>query len=103
MHIVGILTFMVVISAFLFTGQMPSRGEEEKSDDVSSRCMRMAERFGLSARETEVLGYLLEGRSHPYIRDELFISKSTVDTHVRHIYAKVGVNSKQELIDASKE
>lgn len=103
MHIVGILTFMVVISAFLFTGQMPSRSEEEKSDDISSRCMRMAERFGLSARETEVLGYLLEGRSHPYIRDELFISKSTVDTHVRHIYAKVGVNSKQDLIDASKE
>lgn len=103
MHIVGILTFMVVISAFLFTGQMPSRSEEEKSDDITSRCKRMAERFGLSARETEVLGYLLEGRSHPYIRDELFISKSTVDTHVRHIYAKVGVSSKQELIDVSKE
>ena len=46
--------------------------------------------------------YLLEGRSHPYIRDELFISKSTVDTHVRHIYSKTGVKSKQELIDLSK-
>lgn len=103
MHIVGILTFMVIISAFLFTGQVPSRSEGEKSDNISSRCKRMAERFGLSVRETEILGYLLEGRSHPYIRDELFISKSTVDTHVRHIYAKVGVNSKQELIDVSKE
>lgn len=70
--------------------------------DVAERGERMRRRYGLSNREHEVLLFLLEGRSHPYIRDTLFISKSTVDTHVRHIYRKVGVKSKQELIDLSK-
>lgn len=62
----------------------------------------MAERFGFTPRETEILGYLLEGRSHPYIRDELVISKSTMDTHVRHIYAKMGISSKQDLISVAQ-
>lgn len=61
-------------------------------------CIVIAERYALSPRETEVLGYLIEGRSAPFIRDELHISKGTVDTHVRHIYEKTGVSSKQELI-----
>ena len=30
---------------------------------------------------------------------ELFIAKSTVDTHLRRIYGKCGVHSRQELID----
>lgn len=60
--------------------------------------MIMAKRYALSPRETEILGYLIEGRSAPFIRDELHISKGTVDTHVRHIYEKTGVSSKQDLI-----
>lgn len=40
------------------------------------------------------------GRSQPYIREELMLSKNTVSSHVQHIYVKLGVHSKQELIDA---
>lgn len=36
---------------------------------------RIAVEGGLSARETEVLGYLARGRSQPYIRDALVLSK----------------------------
>ena len=40
------------------------------------------------------------GRSIPYICDELFIAKSTAQTHVRHIYAKMNITGgRQELID----
>ncbi|MDR2381670.1 MAG: helix-turn-helix transcriptional regulator [Bifidobacteriaceae bacterium] len=74
----------------------------QPSADVRARAAKVCVDFRLSPRESEVLGYLLEGRSHPYIRDHLYISKSTVDTHVRHIYSKTGVKSKQELIDLSK-
>jgi len=31
--------------------------------------------------------------------EKLFISKNTVKTHVKNIYAKTGVHSQQELID----
>ena len=53
----------------------------------------------LSARETEVAGLLLAGRTAPFIAERLGISLPTVNTHVRHIYEKVGVGSRQELID----
>ncbi len=101
--IVGVLTTLVVVSAFLFFEQRPEGGSVSgPSCDAGERSSKMAVGYGLTKREQEVLSYLLEGRSHPYIRDTLYISKSTVDTHVRHIYAKTGVKSKQELIDLSK-
>lgn len=59
-----------------------------------------ARQRGLTARETEIFALLVKGRSAPYIRDELFLSKNTVDTHIKHIYRKLDVHSKQELIDA---
>ena len=54
---------------------------------------------GLSARETEVLALVLKGRDLPYIAEKLVVSKNTVRTHMRNIYAKLGVHSKQEVID----
>ena len=59
----------------------------------------LAERHHLSAREFEVLALLVDGRSAPYIRDELLISLSTANTHIRHIYAKFDVHGRQELLD----
>lgn len=104
MLIIGILTILVIIGTFMFSDARPEiQVGKQPPADVGQRSARMAASYGLSKREQEILGYLLEGRSHPYIRDELYISKSTVDTHVRHIYSKTGVKSKQELIDVSKE
>ncbi len=56
-------------------------------------------RYMLSARESEILSLLAKGRSQPYIQEILFLSKSTVSTHVKHIYKKLGVHSKQELLN----
>ena len=52
----------------------------------------------LSAREREVLELLLQHYSTKRIADELFVSENTIKTHVRHIYAKIDVNSKQQLL-----
>ena len=68
-------------------------------DPVASACARLAASCGLSAREAEVCEYLARGRSQTYIRDVLFLSKNTVATHVKRLYVKLGVHSKQELID----
>lgn len=68
-------------------------------EEIDVRCAQLADEFGLSLREQEVLGYLGRGRSQPYIRDQLVLSKNTVASHVKHIYAKLGVHSKQEVID----
>lgn len=62
-------------------------------------CREIAREKGLSPREREVFELLIQGRSGPYIATELYVSVSTVKSHTAHIYKKLAVNSKQELID----
>lgn len=71
---------------------------EEPLSDVE-RFTAVAHNCGLTSRELEICLLLAQGRSRPYIREKLVISKSTVDTHARHAYAKLGIHSNQELID----
>ena len=68
-------------------------------DAIEARCAELAAAHELTAREQEVLVLLARGRSNPYIRDALTISLDTAGTHVKHVYAKLGVHSRQELID----
>ena len=69
------------------------------ADDLTGRILDLAKRAGLTPRETEVFDLLARGRSIPYVRDALVISKETAATHAKHIYAKLDVHSRQELID----
>lgn len=71
------------------------------SDDEAVE--RMAGLFKLSPREVDILRLLSKGRSVPYMRDALVISKSTIETHIKHLYAKTDVHSRQELIDLLEE
>ena len=72
---------------------------EERS---GARIDEIAQKAGLTPREAEVFALLAQGRSIPYIRDELIISRETAATHAKHIYAKLGVHSRQELIDLAR-
>ena len=60
---------------------------------------RIAQRTGLTEREAEIFGLYARGRDSAYICETCFISKNTVDTHLRHIYEKTGIRTKQGLID----
>lgn len=66
---------------------------------VSDTCLEMAQRYGLSPRETEVFTLLAQGRTRAFIQDELVLSGSTIKTHVSHIYAKMDVHDRQEMMD----
>jgi len=52
----------------------------------------------LSRREAEITGYICRRLSAPQIASLLDISTRTVERHVEHIYAKLGVNRKRDLI-----
>ncbi|MBM6999886.1 helix-turn-helix transcriptional regulator [bacterium] len=78
----------------------------EAEDDFRARCLQIARAHGLSPRETDVLQYLARGHSSRFIATELVISENTVRTHVRHIYEKTGVTSREglfRLVDAPAE
>jgi DNA-binding NarL/FixJ family response regulator len=52
----------------------------------------------LTPRELDVLAQLQQRRSNAQIAAELYISIETVRTHARHIYRKLGVASRRELL-----
>ena len=75
----------------------------ENRRKFSGKCLAVAERCGLSERETEVMMLFAKGRNLAYIQEELHLSKSTVSTHRQHIYQKLDVHSSQEMIDLIQE
>jgi LuxR family maltose regulon positive regulatory protein len=57
----------------------------------------------LSEREIEVLRLLQTNLSSPEIADELVIAVSTVRTHIKNIYSKLGVHSRTQAVDEAKD
>lgn len=55
-------------------------------------------RFTISARETEVLGLLRDGLTNQEIADRLFVSITTVKSHLSHLYEKTGTRNRVELL-----
>lgn len=56
------------------------------------------QQLGLTAREIEVADFMSQGISPANISKILCISTSTTYKHIAHIYSKLGVSSKQELL-----
>lgn len=95
---------VLVAYVFLFTERdFDSLSEIVTKEDAFERtCEAISSRFELSHRESEILAFALHGRTSERIAQELTVSKSTVDTHLRRIYAKTGVHSRQELLDVAE-
>jgi len=53
----------------------------------------------LSERERQVASLLLQRKTYKMIAGELFISENTVKYYVKNIYSKLGIRSREELID----
>jgi DNA-binding NarL/FixJ family response regulator len=57
----------------------------------------------LSKREMQVLEFVAVGKSRTHIANELFIDLETVKTHIKNIYIKLNVNSKEDALKAARE
>ncbi|MDR2197639.1 MAG: LuxR C-terminal-related transcriptional regulator [Coriobacteriales bacterium] len=102
-----------MLSLVFFRGQGLAR--ETRSDKASAEnplsrekfylesCRQIATDAGLTPREAEMLPLLGSGRSIARMAELLFISENTAKSHVKSIYSKLGVHSKQELIDLVSE
>jgi DNA-binding CsgD family transcriptional regulator len=76
---------------------------EEKMGRFKRKCMVIADTYLLSKRESEVLLLLAKGHNSSTIQKTLYISAGTANTHMRHVYAKLNVHSRQELINLIEE
>ena len=60
---------------------------------------QMGKQFLLSDREMEVLALYALGWTQKRVAEELYISPSTAHAHIKRIYAKTGLHSRQEILD----
>lgn len=74
-------------------------GSDRQKGRFVRRCEHVAAMYLLSNRETEVLILLAKGRSMNYIKDALVISEGTAKTHISHVYKKLDVHSRHELVE----
>lgn len=81
----------------------------EKHDPKGSKgsfkrkCDEISETYLLSGREREVIQLLARGHNAAFIMNELCISKSTVKTHINHIYKKLDIHTQQELLNMMED
>ena len=80
-----------------FMGKRPP--EETERTRLARRCAAVAEQGHLTPREREVMELLAQGKSLSGVAGELIIAEGTAKAHTRHIYEKLGINTRQELLD----
>ncbi|MEN6418045.1 MAG: helix-turn-helix transcriptional regulator [Clostridiaceae bacterium] len=85
----------LVISKNTFLVSLSSLPPEQQQQTVA----RIGGDTGLSERESEIAMLLLKGYPYKLIASKLYISESTVKSHVQNIYGKLGIHSRTELIE----
>lgn len=78
--------------------------EGDSIADIRKATMRdnaeqMGKQFLLSDREVEVLALYALGWTQKRVAEKLYISPSTAHAHIKRIYAKTGLHSRQEILD----
>ena len=106
---VGIAVVYAFVASFFHKARFPDStlksdgsvgfAPAQEKGQWKRRCREVSERFNLSDRQYEVLCLIGQGRNAEYVANSLTISVSTVQTHIRNIYQKLGVHSRQELLD----
>lgn len=80
-------------------GVAPDDTSVSERETLEQRCERIAATHQLSVREAEVLVYLAQGHTRASIAKKLFVSENTIREHVKNIYKKLYIHSRQQLID----
>lgn len=91
--------------ALLAAVREAAAGRSVLSPEVQQRLVaRMTDPAGaLSPRETEILEALATGATNREVAKALFISESTVKTHLVHLYDKLGVDSRTAALRVARE
>ena len=80
-------------------GALPDRARRLRQTLGSPLRRTTAYGEALTERETAVLNLLAEGRSQREIATSLFISHNTVKTHLKSVYRKLGVTSRDAAVE----
>jgi two-component system nitrate/nitrite response regulator NarL len=100
----GFLTKAATIDAICDAVASAARGATVLAPEVQSglagelRSRELKQRTVLSEREAQVLAMIAEGLSAPAIAERLYISPSTVKTHVQNLFEKLDVSDRAAAV-----
>lgn len=77
--------------------------QEMEADGKEEGIRRIKERYALTDREEEMMILISRGFSRNAISEKLYLSRNTVDTHIRSLYAKLDCHKKDEIIRLVEE
>ncbi|MEG0070984.1 MAG: LuxR C-terminal-related transcriptional regulator [Raoultibacter sp.] len=72
---------------------------EMRQASMQHNVEEMGKQFLLSDREVEVLTLYALGFTQKRVAEELYITAGTAHTHIKRIYSKTGLHSRQEILD----
>lgn len=77
----------------------PQSPAGERQSALSRHAQAVGAQFMLSPREVEVLGLYALGYTQKKVAEVLCISPATAHAHIKRIYTKTGLHSRQEILD----
>ena len=99
---------ILILATVYAAGRLIGERAEDQMRDELARSRRehteaiydqVASEHSLTPREREVMGMLAEGYTRAYIREALEVSDGTAKAHIAHVYAKLGIHHKDDLLD----
>lgn len=106
------LEVIVAIAAFIFffvglyfnyQSQKKNQGKEQELHNSTIIDYEQIKKVGLTQREHEVLVKMAEGLSNQEIAQHLFLSESTVKSHVSNILFKLDAKRRTQAIQSAKK
>lgn len=97
-----IAAVFLVIGIFLNRRSLQNKGKDTTAAIFEINTEKITE-LGLSNREYEVLQEISKGLSNKEIAEKLYLSESTVKTHISNLFVKLNAKRRTQAIQIAKE
>ena len=103
--IVAIAAFIFFFVGLYFNYRSQKKNSEKKEESGGSSVIdyEQIKKVGLTQREHEVLVKMAEGLSNQEIAQQLFLSESTIKTHVSNILFKLDAKRRTQAVQSAKK
>jgi len=101
--IVAIVAFIFFFVGLYFNNQTQKRSSVNTNETSPQIDYDQIKKIGLTQREHDVLIKMADGLSNQEIAEQLFLSESTVKTHVSNILFKLDAKRRMQAVQAAKK